>query len=353
MDALVSASRGRSLLLSGNSAAMNSQTILSFRAIVGCAVLLLGSGASATAADLLSPSEPLLLKGTKGGFDFITVDAARRRLLAAHTGNNSLDVIDLDQSQLIKSVPTGAAQDCVVSSKGDAYLVSVSKPPQLAIVDPEKLSLTGTVALNGPADLLAVSPTGNAYVAHDDGKDLWVINAAEKKVVATIELPSEAPEDLVFSADGKHLFQAMKTASKIEVIDSHTNKIVHSWPTAPAAGPHGIAAVPAFGTLLIAGGNGKLALMSQMDGKVLATADIPERVDQIAYDAEKGRVYCASSTGKLAIYNVEKNKLTKAGEVQTSQGAKSVALDPKTHAVWVAYAKGDSSYVQKFSPASE
>src|SRR4051812_27977801 len=111
---------------------MNSQTIHPFRAIVGCAILLLGSGAPATAADVLSPSEPLLLKGTKGGFDFITIDAGRRRLLAAHTGNNSLDVIDLDQSQLIKSVATGAAQDCVVSSKGDTYLVSVSKPPQLA-----------------------------------------------------------------------------------------------------------------------------------------------------------------------------------------------------------------------------
>src|SRR4051794_37788421 len=90
------------------------------------------------AAELLSPQPAIQLKGTKGKFDFIAIDPERRRLLAAHTGNGTLDVIDLDKGELVKSVPTGNAQDCAVDRKGGRYLVSVSKPPQLAIVDAEK-----------------------------------------------------------------------------------------------------------------------------------------------------------------------------------------------------------------------
>src|SRR3954463_9135743 len=108
-----------------------------------CALsLALCSAPRLPAAELLTPAPPVKLTGTKGKFDFIAIDPERRRLLAAHTGNGTLDVIELDRSELVKSVPTGAAQDCVADLKAKRYLVSVSKPPQLAIVDAETLVVT-------------------------------------------------------------------------------------------------------------------------------------------------------------------------------------------------------------------
>src|SRR4051794_32752344 len=65
-----------------------------------------------TAAELLTPLPPIQLTGTKGKFDFIAIDAQRHRLLAAHTGNGTLEVIDLEKNTLAKSIATGAAQDC-------------------------------------------------------------------------------------------------------------------------------------------------------------------------------------------------------------------------------------------------
>ncbi len=50
------------------------------------------------------------VNGTQGKFDFIKIDSANNRLLACHTGNGSLDVIDLITSKLIMSIPTGNAQ---------------------------------------------------------------------------------------------------------------------------------------------------------------------------------------------------------------------------------------------------
>ena len=299
--------------------------------------------------DLLVPAAPISLPGSKGKFDFLAIDATRRRLLASHTGNNSLDIIDLDQSKIVQSVQTGAAQDCAIDPKGKQYLVSVSRPPQVVLVDMDKLVVTGTVPLAGPADLIAFhQDSGRAYVCHDDGRELWIVDPAQKKVIGSLALPMDAPEDLAFDASGKRLFQAIKSAGTMAVFDLATNALLATWTTAPAQAPHGIAIVPEANAIAISGGNGKLVLMSQDDGRIFSAADMPLRVDQIAYDAAVHRVYCASGLGTIAVYSVEDRQLKKLGEVPTSAGARSIALDPNTHAVWVAYIKNGDCTVQEF-----
>jgi sugar lactone lactonase YvrE len=306
---------------------------------------------SAHAADLLVPGEPIAIKGAHGKFDFLKVDLIKHRLLAAHTGNGSLDVFDLEQRALLKSIPTGAAQSSVVDAQGNRYFVAVSKPPQLVFVDAGELKEIAKVPLKGPADICAFdAEAGKVYVDHDDAKEVWVVDPEAKKVIATVDLPGDSPEDLSFDHDYKQLFQCLKTSSTVAVIDVTEHKVTATWPTAPAQGPHGMAIVPEQGALLIAGGNGKLVLMSQKDGHVLASADIPPRVDQIAYDPEENRVYCASGTGKIGVVEVEKGKLTTLGEVPSSEGCHSIVVDPWTHTVWIAYAKGDASFVQPFTP---
>jgi DNA-binding beta-propeller fold protein YncE len=304
----------------------------------------------AKAADLLVPGEPIALTGTHGKFDFLTIDAAQRRLLAAHTGNASLDVIDLDRHVLIKSIPTGAAQSSSIDEKGNRYFVAVSKPPQTVIIDAAKLEEIGKVPLAGPADISAFHPpSGKVYVDHDDAKEVWVVDPASQKVTATVELPGDAPEDLGFDPTNQRLFQALKTSSVIAVIDVAENKVFASWPTAPAQAPHGMAMMPNDDAFLVAGGNGKLVLMSQKDGRVLSSVDIPARVDQIAYDPELRRVYCASGTGKIAVVGVDHGQLTNLGEVDSSVGCHSITVDVSTHTVWIAYAAGDASFVRPFS----
>ena len=114
------------------------------------------SAALAHAAAPLTPGQPILLEKTTGKFDFLSIDPARKRLLVAHPGNSSLDVVDLEKKTLLKSIATGAAQSAVADPKGAEYFAGVSKPPQLAIVDAEKLTVTGTVPLGGPADIIAL-----------------------------------------------------------------------------------------------------------------------------------------------------------------------------------------------------
>ena len=315
-----------------------------------CASLSVASFFTCKADEHLEPGKPIEVSGTHGKFDFISVDSEARRLVAAHTGNASLDIIDLDTKTVVKIIPTGAAQDCAVDAESGRYFVSVSKPPQLVIIDADTLQIKATVPLEGPADLLAFNPeSGDVYVGHDDGKQLWVIDPDKKKVISTVELPSDSPEGLAFDIDNDRLFQAMKNGNIVAVVDIGTKKVTENWTTAPAESPHGIATVTEFNAILVAGGNGKLVLMSQKDGHLISTVDIAERVDQIAYDAQMHRVYCASATGKISIVSVERWSLTNLGEAHSSEGARSIAIDTHTHAVWTAYAKGEMSFVQPFN----
>ena len=298
----------------------------------------------------LTAGKPLALTGTHGRFDFLTVDAAHRRLLAAHTGNESLDVIDLDKEQLVKAVPTGAAQSSAVDAKNQRYYVAVSKPPQMAIVDAEKLTVLGQVPLPGPADIMAFDATTSlAYVGHDDAKEVWVVDPAAKKIAATVALPGEGPEDVWIDGPAHRAYQAVKLANTVAVIDTEKKSIVEKWATAPAEGPHGMAFFAETSELAIAGANGKLSVLSTKDGHLLASADIAKGVDQIACDSTLHRIYCASGAGKISVLSLENGHLTPLPDVTTPQGARSIAVDQKTHTVWIAYAKGDASFAQPFS----
>ena len=302
------------------------------------------------ADDALTPSAPVEVTGTQGRFDFIRFDAVNHRLLACHTQNGSLDVIDAATSKLIKSIPTGGAQGVAVDDKNGRYFVSCSKPAKLVIINSEKLEITGEVPLTGPADVMAYdSNLDRAFVCNDEKPELWVIDPAPKSIVTTLTLPGAGMEDLGIDDKSAFLYQCLKDSSTLAQIDLKGMKVVTSWPTAPIEKPHGMAMVPGTDTILVVGGNGKLGLMSQTTGQVLSSVDVAPRVDEIAYDPVLKRAYCASGTGVISVVALDGAKLTALAPVASSPGAHSIAVDPQTHTVWIVFAKDNKPFVQAFT----
>jgi len=312
-------------------------------------VCLLGCAAADT-TDTLTPQSPVELTGTQGKFDFIKIDAFNHRLLACHTGNGSLDIIELKTSKLVKSVPTGNAQGVVVDEVGQRYFVSASKPPQLVTIDRNTMQVVRTVSLPGPADLVAYhAATNRVFVCNDEKPELWIIDPGAGKIVSTLTLPGGGMEDLGFSADGQYLFQCLKDTSELARIEASTGKFVTKWPTAPADKPHGLAMIPETDRVLIVGGNGKLVLMSLTDGNVLASCDVSPRIDEIAYDPATQRAYGASGLGVISVIQVDKDKLSALPSINSAPGAHSIAVDAQTHSVWIVFAKDNKSFVEKFT----
>ena len=293
----------------------------------------------------LKIGQPIVVPGTKGRFDFLEVDPELNRLLADHTENKTLDVFSLPDGKLIKSVATGAAQDVAVDPEHDSYYVSVSDQKKLAILNRRSLEVTGGVALSGPPDALTYfAKTGMVYAGHDDAEDLWVIDPSAQKIVATIKIPI-APESVLGDPASGQIFQNIKSTPLIVVIDSSSNSIALKWPTLPAEKPHGLAIDPRTRRLFCAGGNGKLAVMDCTTGAVLKSVDIAPGVDQIAFDPGNQRIYCASGQGKLSVLEETADGAKSLGDVETPKGTHSLAVDPATHSVWIAFAKDSAAYI--------
>ncbi len=150
-----------------------------------------------------------------------------------------------------------------------------------------------------------------------------------KQIVTTLTMPGTGMEDLAFDGKDAFLYQALKGSNLLVKIDVASGKVTATWPTAPAEKPHGVAMVDAD-SILVVGGNGKLVLMSLSTGKVLSSADIAQKVDEIAYDPALHRVYCASGTGVVSVVGLDQNKLTTLAPLTSSPGTHSVAVDPQT-----------------------
>ena len=300
---------------------------------------------------ILSEEEPILVPDTRGGTDFIEVDQERGRLMAGHPGNGTLDVFDSFTGKLIKSLPTGAAMDTAVDAKGGRYIVSVSKQQKIVVIT-DSLTITGSIPLPGPADVLTFhSANGCAYVGHDDASEIWAVAVNVGKVVASIPI-SVGPEALVCDEVGNRIYANVRGGDSVSVIDPTSNKVVANWPTAPAKNPHGLVLDTANRRLISVGGNGKLVAISLDSGKVDSSVDVAPHVDQIAYDPGLKRVYCASGAGVISVVDASGSALKTLGDVPTHKGAHAVAVDNRTHAVWIAFSDGTKrgegkSYIQR------
>jgi DNA-binding beta-propeller fold protein YncE len=297
----------------------------------------------------LVESEPILVQSTKGKFDCLQIDGQFDRLLAAHTGNGTLDVFDLPDGKLRQTVPIGAAQDVAVDIEHSKYYVTVSDRSNLTILDRQTLKVDDSVTLPGAPDVCTYdSKNGLVYVDCDNGEELWVVDPRARRIVATIKVP-KAPEFIFYDPASDRIYQNIKSQPVTLVIDPAANSIINSWSTEPAESLHGLAISPTTHRIFSAGGNGKISVLDSGSGNVLYSAEIASGVDQIALDPAIKRIYCASGRFGLSVVEETADGVKLLGTIATPVGAHSVAVDPATHDVWIAYAKENESFISKLS----
>ncbi len=310
-------------------------------------------GSFAADAPPLTGHDPIEIPNSRGGFDYLQVDDDKRRLLLDHTGNGTLDIIDLKTEKVLQQIKTGAAQGVAIDAAKNRYYVSVSKEKKMVIIDREKLEILGEVPLPGPGDAIALGPKGvnRVFVGHDDATDLWVIDADAKKIASTVKIGA-GPEYIISENDTSMVYLPSKVENTLIAVSASdgNSTIGGTWPTAPAKNPHGLALdLRSPRRFFVAGTNGKLAIIDTA-GKLQGEANIVNGVDQISFDVAKDRLYCPSSIGKLTVLDTSGNSVKPIADVATAKGAKTCTVDPTTHALWLAYSEGGKCYARKFTP---
>jgi DNA-binding beta-propeller fold protein YncE len=305
--------------------------------------------ASADQPSLLTPAASIELANSTGKFDFLRIDAKRRRLLAAHENDGTADYFDLRNNTLITRLQVGGAVDTAIDTDLQRYYVSVQESERVAVVDAATLKELASIKTPGPTDAILYEPLNHMiYVTHDNGADVWVIDPAKSVVIATISIPGE-PEYMVYDQTTERIYLNIKNKDVVAIINPISNKVVGQWSTTPASLPHGLALDIGAHHLYSSGGNGKLVAIDTKTGAVTGSVDIAEKVDQIALDADGGLLYCAGA-GKMSVIRTTGGKLTPLGDMETPATAKNVAVDPATRNVWTTYTDGKSSFARSWAP---
>jgi DNA-binding beta-propeller fold protein YncE len=298
----------------------------------------------------LSAQAPIAVSATPKRFDLMTVDGDRRRLLAAHSQAGTLTVIDLAADKLEREVPVGKSSGVAVDPQDGKYFVGTTEG--VAVIDRNTLAKTGFIATPGPTDAMIFDPQNDRlYVGHDDDGELWVVDPRRDGIIGRIAIPG-APEMMAIDPQSHRLYVNIKPSNEVVAIDPESGKMVAHWSTLPTDSPHGLALDPSSHSLFVAGRSPTVSVFALPGGKALQGIDIgPGHVDQIAFDVGSRRLYCPSS-GRLVTVAIGPGADAVLGSVAIPQGTHSVAVDPRTHRVWIAYADHDHSYVQAFSPVA-
>jgi DNA-binding beta-propeller fold protein YncE len=137
--------------------------------------------------------------------------------------STGISVVDTEKFAIVKPLATGAGHHEFAFSD-DSRTAYISNKDDISVIDIEQLSIRQAVKTPAPVVALAFSALSkSAYAATENGK-LQVINSA-----ANTEIDTGSPlKTLRISADGRWGFALSQTANKIFIIDTSTNRLVHT-----------------------------------------------------------------------------------------------------------------------------
>jgi hypothetical protein len=119
-------------------------------------------------------------------------------------------------------------------------------------------------------------------------------------------------------------------------IDLKAMKVVRQWPLAPCQSPSGLA-IDRANNRLFSGCHSKvMAISDAIAGKVITTVPIGSGVDANRYDPGTRTAFSSNGDGTLTVVSQDTpDKYTVKGNVATKRGARTMALDLKTHTIYM------------------
>jgi DNA-binding beta-propeller fold protein YncE len=265
-----------------------------------------------------------------GGWDYLTVDEAARRVYLSH--DNQVDVLNADTYELVGTItPTNGVHGIAVASDVGRGFTSNGRDNTVTMFDLKTLKSLGTVKTGiGPDSIIYDPSTKRVFAFNGRGKSATVIDASEGKEAGTIELGGQ-PE--FAAADGAgNVFVNLEDKNELLKLDARKMTVLERWPLAPGATPTGLAMDTKNQRLFVGCRNKLLVVVSAESGKVVAKEPIGERVDAAAFDPETGLVFCSCGDGTVSVFHQDgPDKYTAVQTIKTKTGSKTMALDHKTH----------------------
>jgi YVTN family beta-propeller protein len=299
-----------------------------------CVILL---GASSSSNGSYSVIKKIPIPG-QGSWDYLTIDDAARRLYVSH--GTQVEVLDVDSGAIVGKIENtlGVHGIAVAADLGRGF-VSDGQSSTVTIFDLKTLKTIAEVPAGKKPDAIIYDPATSRVFAFNGGSNsATVIEAKDGKVAGTIDLGG-GPE--FAAADGSgFVYDNLEDESLVLKINSRTLKVDQRWPTAPCGSPSSMAMDRANRRLFLGCRSKVMAVMNADTGQVITTLPIGDHVDATAFDVETRTIFNSNGEGTVTVIHQESpDKYSVVETVKTLPRAKTSALDPKTHQLFLSTAE--------------
>lgn len=273
-----------------------------------------------------------------GGWDYITVDGANKRVYVSH--GTQVNVISTTGDSL-GYIPktTGVHGIALVQSLGKGF-TSNGRANSVTVFDLKTLTATGEIALpvKNP-DAIFYDDFSKKIITCDGGShDLCFIDPVTEKVVGTVQL-GEKLETAVSDGKGK-IFVNGEDNSTVHVVDATTLKEITSYKIDGGSSPSGLDIDRKTNRLFIGCGDSKtMVVMNAANGKTVGSFPIG-RTDGLVFDPELKIAYASNGEGTItAVQEISADKFELIENITTEPGARTIGIDLVSHHLYLPTAK--------------
>jgi len=271
--------------------------------------------------------------GGEGGWDILTIDPTANRLYLSHA--TKVVVVDLGKNAVIGEITdTPGVHAFVAVPALQRGFSSNGKEAKASVVDLKTLQTLSKIDTGANPDAVVYEPKRReVYVFNHTENSCTVIDAKSSSVVTTIQLGG-SPE---FAAvDAGRIYCNIEDKSEVAVLDTSKHEVIARWPLAPGEEPSGIALDARHHRLFAGCHNQMMVMLDTETGRVIANVPIGAGVDGCAFDDSTQLAFasCGDGTTTIAKEDAAK-KLTVVQVLKTERGARTMALDPTTHRIYL------------------
>ena len=275
--------------------------------------------------------------GGEGGWDYLIIDPDARRLYISRAVK--VMVIDADSGRLVGAISdTPGVHGIALAPEMGKGFVSNGRENTVSVFDLKTLNTIQKIKVgDGPDAILYDPATKRVFTFNARSQDATAIDADKASVVGTIPLGSK-PEFAQSDAMGT-IFVNMEDKNSLYALDPTKLTVKSRWALPGCESPTGLAIDRAH-RRLFSGCDKIMAITDADSGQEVANVPVGDGVDATSYDDETGLAFASAGEGKLTVVQSEGGDHYRvAEEVDTQRGARTMALDRKTHNLYLVTAR--------------
>lgn len=276
--------------------------------------------------------------GGEGGWDYLKADSDAHRLYISRS--TRVLVIDTDSGKSVGEIPdTPGVHGIALAPELGKGFTSNGRENTVTVFELQTLKVLNKVKVGTRPDAILYDPaTKRVFTFNAGSKDATAVDAAKGDVVGTVPLGGK-PE--FAASDGKGtVFVNLEDKNQLFAIDANKLTVKNQWPLPGCDEPSGLAIDQKNRRLFVGCGNKVMPVVNADNGEVLAVLPIGEGVDATAFDDGSGLAFASCGEGVLTVVREESpEKFVVAESIPTQKGARTMALDTKTHNVFTVTAK--------------